>query len=178
MLWSDNWLFFVGLRSSCIHTFFRSSIPLKAVKKIIKSKIFKIIWAHSPNTRKESVHTLRIRGMNLFVYRDDAERICTYTENMRNQVNLRTEFRCLYTENTWNWICLYTENTRNESVRILRIHGMDMYTYWEYTECTKNQISQQISPQNQNIFGSLSGAQMGSFLPNHLKPKNLMQVYL
>ncbi len=29
------------------------------------------------------------------------------------------------------WICTYTENTRNESVRILRIHGKNLYVFWE-----------------------------------------------
>jgi hypothetical protein len=32
------------------------------------------------------------------------------------------------------WICTYTENTRNESVPVLRIRGMNLYQYWEYSE--------------------------------------------
>ncbi len=48
-----------------------------AVKKIIIFRVFKIIWAHLPNmrnesvhtenTRKESVHVLRILRVNLYV---------------------------------------------------------------------------------------------------------------
>ncbi len=37
------------------------------------------------------------------------------------------------------WIFLYTENM-NESVCILRIRIMNLYVYWGYLECTKNQI--------------------------------------
>jgi hypothetical protein len=46
-----------------------------------------------------------------------------YTENMQNEVNLRTKFHCAY-----------TENTRNESVSILRISGMNLFVYCEDTE--------------------------------------------
>jgi hypothetical protein len=115
----NNNCFFAIFRTLSGHTsyfFFRySNIPLKAVRKIIQFRTFKIIWAHSPNTWNESVHILIIRRMNLFVYR---ERICTYTENTQNEINLRTKFRCSY-----------SDNTRNESVRILRICGMNMFIY-------------------------------------------------
>jgi hypothetical protein len=113
-----NQLFLVGHWSSRTHTyFFWRSIPLKAAKKLIP---FKIIWAHSPNMRNQSVHILWICGMNLFVYWDYAEIICMYMENTWNEVNLQTPFRCLYIENTWN-----------ESVCILRIRGMNLFIYWE-----------------------------------------------
>ncbi len=36
------------------------------------------------------------------------------------------------------WICLFTETTRNESVLILRIRGMNQYIFWEYTEWDKS----------------------------------------
>jgi hypothetical protein len=119
MLGPNNWSFFVALRP----TFFWSSIPFKAVMKMIQFRTFKIIWAHSPNTQNESVSILRIRRMNLFVYWEYAERICTYSENMRNEVNIRTKFCCSYTENTWN-----------VSVCILRIRWMNLFVYWEYSE--------------------------------------------
>jgi hypothetical protein len=93
-------------------------IRLKAVMKIIKFQKFKIIWAHSPNTRNESVRILRIRGMNLFLYWEYAERICTYSENTRNEVNIQTKF-----------CCSYTENMRNESVHILRIREMNLFVH-------------------------------------------------
>jgi hypothetical protein len=41
-----------------------------------------------------------------------------YVENMQSQVNLQIKF-----------CCSYTENTRNESVCILRIHGMNLFVY-------------------------------------------------
>ncbi len=41
----------------------------------------------------------------------------------QNEVNLRTKFRCSY-----------AENTQIDSVRILRIHGTELYIYWEYVE--------------------------------------------
>ncbi len=81
---------------------------------------------------------LRIRGMNLYIYCEYAEWICSYTENkqkeicmytvtMRNEVNLWMKFH-------WS----FTENTRNESVLILKICGMNLFVYWEYAEriCT------------------------------------------
>ncbi len=92
MLRLNNRSFLVALRSNCTHTyFFWSIIPLKAVMKMIQFRTFKIIWAH-------------------FRY---AEWIYMYSENTRNELNIRTKF-----------CCSYTENTRNESVRILRIRGM------------------------------------------------------
>jgi hypothetical protein len=160
---------------------------------------FKIIWAHSPNTRNESVRRLRICGMNLFVYWEYVEWICTYSENTRNDVNIRTKSSCSYTENTRNesvrilrirgmklfvyweyaeWICTYTENTRNESVRILRIRGMNLYVYWEYAECTKSRISRRIRNKNRKYFRIFIRRLDGFVWPNHLKQKNLMQVYL
>jgi hypothetical protein len=39
-----------------IHTVFWSSIPVKAVKKMIQLGIFEIILAHLPKTRSASVH--------------------------------------------------------------------------------------------------------------------------
>jgi hypothetical protein len=138
MLGPNNWSFLVALQSTCTHTyFFWSSIPLKAVMKMIQFRTFKIIWAHSPNTRNESVCILRIRRMDLSVYWEYAERIRTYSENTQNEVNIRTKF-----------CCSYTENTRNESVRILRIHGMNLYVYWEYAECTKSRITRRIQNKN------------------------------
>ncbi len=134
MLGPNNWSFLVALRSTCAHTYiFLSSIPLKAVMKMIQFWTFKIIWAHSPNMRNESVHILRICGMNLFVYWEYVERICTYSENTQNEVNIQTKF-----------CCSYTENTRNESVRILRIRGMNLFVYWEYVEriCTHSENMQ------------------------------------
>ncbi len=124
MLGLNNLSLLVALLSTCTHTyFFLSSIPLKAVMKMIQFRTFKIIWVHSLNTRNESVRILRIRGMNLFIYWEYTERICTYLENTRNEVNIRTKF-----------CCSYTENTRNESVCILRIRGMNLFIYWEYAE--------------------------------------------
>ncbi len=132
--------------------------PLKAVMKMIQFQTFKYIWAHSPNTRNESVRILRIRGMNLFVYWEYAERICTYSENTRNELNIRSKF-----------CCSYTENTRKESVRILRIRGMNLFVYWEYaewicayTENTRNarkfEYLGKFETKIENILGCLSGA--------------------
>ncbi len=147
------------------------------VMKIIQFRIFKINWVHSLNTRNESVCILRICGMNLFVYWEYTERICTYSENTRNEVNIQTKF----------W-CSFTENTRNESVRILRIWGMNLFVYWEYAEwiciyweyaeCTKSRISRRIQNKNWKYFSMFIRSLDGFVWPNHLKPKNLMQVYL
>ncbi len=86
---------------------------LKVVKKIISFQLFEISWEHSPNRRNEPVCLLRICGMNLFIYR----------ENLRNEINLQTEFHCAYLLNMWN-----------ESVHILRICRMNLFVYREYAE--------------------------------------------
>ncbi len=96
--------------------------------------------------------------MNLFVYWEYAERIYTYTENAQNKVNIRTKFRCLY-----------TENTRNESVCILRLRGMNLFVYWEYAEriCTYTENTRnaqkveylgEFETKIENILRCLSGA--------------------
>ncbi len=67
----NNQLFYYlwTLDPVCTHiNFFWSIVLLRAVKKIILFQIFKIIWAHSPNTPNGSVNILRTRGRNLFVY--------------------------------------------------------------------------------------------------------------
>ncbi len=68
---------------------------------------------------------------------------------------------CTFMENTWNEVNLLTEshranaqNTQNEFVKLVRIHGMNMfilkirgtnrYIFKEYMECMKSQISQRI----------------------------------
>jgi hypothetical protein len=51
------------------------------------------------------------------------ERICTYSENTQDEVNLRTKF-----------CCVYTENMQNESVSILRISRMNLFVYREHIE--------------------------------------------
>jgi hypothetical protein len=86
--------------------------------KIVQFRIFKIILVHSPNMRNESVRILIIRGMNLFIYSEYAERICMYMENTRNEVNLLTKFHCSY-----------NEKKQNKSVLILRICGTDLHVY-------------------------------------------------
>ncbi len=69
----------------------------------------------------------------------------------------------------------------NESVHILRICGLDLYVYWEYTEriCTytenmrnrqKVKYFNEFETKIDNILGSLSGAWMG-LLPNSRKTK-------
>ncbi len=125
------------------------------------------ICSYTENTRNESVRILRIRGMYLFVYWEYVERICTHSENMQKEVKIQTKF-----------CCLYTENTRNESVRILRICGMNLYVYWEYAECMKSQISRRIQNKNRKYFRMFIRRLDGFVWPNHLKQKNLMQVYL
>ncbi len=127
---------------------------------MIQFRTFKIIWAHSPNTRNESVRILRIRGMNLFVYWEYTEWICTYSENTRNEVNIRTKSSCS---------C--TENTRNESVCILRICGMNLCIYWEYAECTKSLISRRIRNKNRKYFRMFIRRLDRFVWPNHLKQK-------
>ncbi len=111
------------------------------------------ICLYTENTQNESVHILSIRRTGLFVYWEYAERICT-TENTRNEVNrsvciLRICRKNMYYGEYSNeillfvhweymeWICSYTENTRIESVRILCIHGTDLYVYWEKTRNTQ-----------------------------------------
>jgi hypothetical protein len=179
MLGPNNWSFLVAPWSTCTHTyFFWSSIPLKAVIKMIQFRTFKIIWAHSENTRNESVRILRIPGMNLFVYWEYAKRICMYSENMRNEENIRTKFCRSHNWEYAKWICSYTENMQNESVRILRIRGMNLYIYWEYAECTKSWISRRIRNKNWKYFRMFIRSLDGFVWLNHLKPKNLMQVYL
>jgi hypothetical protein len=165
MLGPNNRSFLVALRTTCTHkyflshinTFFWSSIPWKAVIKMIQFRTFKIIWAYSPNTRNESVRILRIHGINLLIYWEYTEWICTYSENTRNEVNIRTKSSCSY-----------TENTRNESVRILRIRGMNLFIHWEYAEwiCTyaentrnarKVEYLGDFETKIKNILGCLSG---------------------
>ncbi len=159
MLGLNNQSFLIALRFTCTHTyFFLSSIPLNAVMKMIGFQTFKIIWGHSPNTRNESFHILRIRGMNLFGYWEYAERIFMYSENTRNEANIGTKFGCSY-----------TENTRNESVRILRIRRMNLFVYWEYAEwiCTYTENTRnawkfeylgEFETKIENILGCSSGA--------------------
>ncbi len=92
------------------------SVHLKHVKKIIPFRIFKIVWAQSLSMPNDPVCILRISGMNLSVYCEDAKLICTSMENTQNKVNILTEF------------ChAYSINTRNESVyNTLRIHRMNL----------------------------------------------------
>ncbi len=98
--------------------------------------------------------------MNLYVYWEYAEWICLYTENTRNEVNIRTKSSCSY-----------NENTRNESVRILRIRGMNLYVYWEYAECTKSRISPRIRNKNRKYFRIFIRRLDGFVWPDHLKQK-------
>ncbi len=121
--------------------------------------------------------------MNLFIYWEYAEWICSYTENLyvfgeyvewgkySNSILL-----FVYWEDA-EWICSYTENTQNESVRILIIRGMNLYVYWEYAECTKSRISRRIRNKNRKYFRMFIRSLDGFVWLNHFKPKNLMQVY-
>jgi hypothetical protein len=68
---------------------------------------------------------------------------------MRNDVNLRTKFRCSYTENTRNEsVCMYTENTWNESVRILRICRTDLHILRIRGMHEKSNISENSKPKS------------------------------
>jgi hypothetical protein len=77
--------------SSVAMWYFYSIVPLRAVKKIIPSQIFEMIWAHLLIRRNEPL--LRTCGMNLFVMN-----LYVY-ENTQNEANLKTEFRCAYLSN-------------------------------------------------------------------------------
>jgi hypothetical protein len=128
-----------------LQTVFWSNLPLNFIPNIQQ------IWVHLPIMRYKSVHILRIRRLNLFVYWEYVDGICTYTEITRNKVDLQTEFRCASLLNTWN-----------ESVRKLRICTINLYVNWEYAECMKSRIPWRIPNQIENILGRLSAAQMGS----------------
>jgi hypothetical protein len=81
--------------------------------------------------------------MNLFLYWEYTEWIFTYTENTRNEVNLRIfamrnrwlrEWTCLYTGEYAEWICPYTKNMQNEFLRILRIRRMHETANWNQNQ--------------------------------------------
>jgi hypothetical protein len=118
--------------------------------------IFKFFLAQSPNTWNESVHIIKMRRMNLFIYE---EWIWRYTENTRNEINLQTDISCAYLLNMWK-----------ESAHILIKCRSNL-------DCMKSRILFKFKAKIINIMG-LSGPQMGFFWPNHFEPKNLMQVYL
>ncbi len=65
-----------------------------------------------PNTWNEYVYLLRPRGMNLYLYWEYAEWISTYSENIQNETNLRTDL----------------------AVRVRRTHKMNLSVYWEYAD--------------------------------------------
>ncbi len=76
------------------------------------------------------------------------ERICTHTENLRNEVYLQTTFRCSY-----------TENTHKEFVCILGICGMNLLVYSEYVDrARKVKYLGEFETKIGNILGQLSGA--------------------
>jgi hypothetical protein len=63
-----------------------------------------------------------LHRINLYVYWEHMDWIYTYTENTRNEVSLQTEF------------CgAYLLNMHNGSTVLLRIQGMNLCVYWEYT---------------------------------------------
>jgi hypothetical protein len=111
-----NRLFLVGLWSNCTHTyFFWSSIPLKAVKKIIIFRISKLFG-----------FILWICEMNLYIHWEYAEWICSCIENTQKEsVNIpKIQYAEWYKSSNaislfvyWEyaqWICLYTEYKRNK----------------------------------------------------------------
>ncbi len=115
--------------------------------------------------------------MNLCVYWKYAEWMCT---NMEQRV-IRSIFQrnvavCICWIRRWIWS--YAENTRNESVRILRIHGTNLFVYWEYAECMKGQISLQMKNKNRQYFRTFFRLIDRFVWPNHFKRENLMQVFL
>ncbi len=74
-------------------------------------------------------------------------------------------------------ICSFTESTGNKPVCILRIHRTNLSVDWEYSECTRTHISQEIWNQNKKYFRKFNQEPRWFVWPNHFKPKNLMQVY-
>jgi hypothetical protein len=75
--------------------------------------------------QNESVHILRIHGMNLDVYG-------VYTElgKSSNGILLSRFTECVH---MWN-----------ESVCVVIIHGTNLYVYRDYEDCTKSRIPWQI----------------------------------
>ncbi len=104
----SNRLFLVGLWNSCTHKYilFLEVVSLRSCEENNSILNIKVIWAHSPNMLNESVHILRICGMNLYVYKEYG-----------NKVNLQMEF-CY----------AYLLNMRNESVHILKIEYLSEFT--------------------------------------------------
>ncbi len=87
--------------------------------------------------------------MNLHVYWEYKERICTYMENTRIEVNLQTKFPCSH-----------TENIRNESVCILKIRErICMYTV-NMRNAWKVEYLGEFETKIENILGRLSEASM------------------
>jgi hypothetical protein len=65
------------------------------VNKRIPFRLFKIIGGHSPDPWNEEMNQiLRILGMNLYVYREYAEQICTHSENTWNAQ--KAEYLCKF----------------------------------------------------------------------------------
>jgi hypothetical protein len=108
--------------------------------------------------------------MNLYIYWENAEwicsytekRICTYREYVECGISLNKILLFVYWEYYEEWFCSYTENTQNESVRILRIRGTDLYVYWEYAKAWKVKYLDEFETKVENNFGRLSGASIGS----------------
>jgi hypothetical protein len=98
--------------------------------------------------------------MNLYLYWEYSEWICSCPENTRNESLPILRILGMNLFLSWEyaeWMCIYSENMRNESVCILRKRGMNLYVYGEYATQnelylqTESQYAYALNPRNESV---------------------------